>query len=90
MNISKDEQRVLHVLAQGGCIRHLRAPNGKIRAAHCVTRDGLFLGDFNLEVFGRLRQRRFIRSTGGQPYRVTRAGLAAVRAQLDNRQEVPR
>ncbi|MEM1314536.1 MAG: YjhX family toxin, partial [Pseudomonadota bacterium] len=30
MNISKREQRVLHALAQGGEIRRLRGPNGKI------------------------------------------------------------
>ncbi|MBY6006013.1 YjhX family toxin [Salipiger bermudensis] len=85
MNISKHEQRVLHVLAQGGAIRFDRAQNGKVRAVSCITRDGLVLTDCTLPVFERLRRRRLIRSCGGHPYRITRHGLASVRAQLDNR-----
>ncbi|MBM7067119.1 YjhX family toxin [Actibacterium sp. 188UL27-1] len=85
MNISKREQRVLHALAQGGSIRYDRAPNGKITTILCVTRDGHVLTDCTLEVFTRLKRRRFIRSTGGRPYRITRLGLTSVRAQLDNR-----
>lgn len=85
VNISKREQRVLHALAQGGVIRYERAANGKISNILCVTRDGHILTDCTLDVFNRLKRRRFIRSTGGQPYRVTRLGLTSVRAQLDNR-----
>lgn len=85
MNISKTEQRVLHVLAQGGAIHYERAPNGKVQTITCFTRDGLVLADCTLPVFDRLRKRRFIQSMEGSPYRVTRAGVAAVRAQPDNR-----
>lgn len=85
MNISKIEQRVLHVLAQGGAIHADRLPNGKVGEVTCFTRDGLVLADCSLSVFDRLRKRRFIRSQAGAPYRVTRAGVAAVRAQPDNR-----
>ena len=85
MNISKFEQRVLHVLAQGGAIHFARAPNGKVQEITCFTRDGLILADCTLSVFDRLRTRRLIRSHGGAPYRATRAGVAAVRAQPDNR-----
>ncbi|WP_425093711.1 YjhX family toxin [Tropicimonas sp. S265A] len=85
MNISKQEQRVLHVLAQGGAIHFERGSNGKVRAVSCLTRDGYRLTDCTLTVFERLRRRRLIRSSGGHPYRITRDGLHAVRAQLDNR-----
>lgn len=85
MNISKAEQRVLHALAQGGEIRHRRDPAGRVIAAPCFTREGYVLTDGTLAVFQRLRRRGFIASHGGQPYRVTRTGLLAARAQLDNR-----
>lgn len=85
MNISKHEQRVLHVLAQGGLIRYARDERGKVYQVDCYNRDGFRLADCNLSVFERLRRRRLIRSSSGQPYRITREGLLAVRAQLDNR-----
>lgn len=85
MNISKIEQRVLHALAQGGVIAFDRADNGKLRTVTCVTREGYILSDCTLAVTDRLRRRRFIRSQGGRAYRITQAGLRAVRAQLDNR-----
>lgn len=85
MNISKAEQRMLHVLAQGGMIRHRRGENGQIVEALCFTRDGFILADTGLPMFNRLRRRGFIGSHGGAPYRITQAGLRAVRAQLDNR-----
>ncbi|KEO55157.1 YjhX family toxin [Thioclava pacifica] len=84
MNISKREQRALHVLAQGGSIRHERQTGRKISAIHCVTRDGHLLADCDLELFARLRRRGLIASRGGQPYRISRRGLGAVRGQLDN------
>jgi uncharacterized protein len=85
LNISRFEQRVLHVLAQGGQIRYRRDAHGKIVEVDCFNRDGFRLADCSLAVFERLRKRRLIRSQEGQPYRITREGLAAVRAQLDNR-----
>lgn len=85
MNISKYEQRVLHVLAQGGMIRFDRNGRGKVIQVDCFNHDGFRLIDCSLPVFEKLRKRRFIRSQGGRPYRITREGLAAVRAQLDNR-----
>ena len=85
MNISKAEQRVLHVLAQGGMIRHRRCENGHIVEALCFTRDGFVLAGTALSLFNRLRRRGFIASHSGAPYRITPAGLRAVRAQLDNR-----
>jgi len=85
MNISKAEQRVLHVLAQGGMIRHRRGESGHIVEALCFTRDGHILANTGLSLFSRLRRRGFIASRGGAPYRITQTGLRAVRAQLDNR-----
>lgn len=84
MNISRTEQRVLHALAQGGAIRHQREGD-RIVTAELITREGYALGDFNLGVFARLRRRGLVESHGGRPYRISRAGLHAVRAQLDNR-----
>lgn len=84
MNISKHEQRVLHVLAQGGEIHFVRGTNGKVLEAQCFTRDGYVLADFSLELFTRLRKRRFIQSNNGRPYRATRLGMSSVRSQFDN------
>ena len=86
MNVSKGEQRVLHVLSQGGHIRHERAEEGrKIREVLCVTRDGLILTDCTLALFSRLRRKRLIGSRNGGPYRITRLGRRSVRSQTDNR-----
>ena len=85
MNISKYEQRTLHALAQGGRIIHRKNDKGDIIEIDCLNRDGWRLGDCTLAVFAKLRRRRLIRSENGGPYRITREGLAAVRAQLDNR-----
>lgn len=84
MNISRREQRVLHALAQGGAIRHLR-DGARVTAADCFTREGHLLTDFDLALFERLRRRGFIASHGGAPYRLSRKGRDHVRAQPDNR-----
>ncbi|MEM1363225.1 MAG: YjhX family toxin [Pseudomonadota bacterium] len=85
MNISKHEQRVLHVLAQGGAIHFVRGANGKVQDVTCHSRDGHVLADCTLAVFQQLLKRRFIKSEKGRPYRLTRKGAVSVRAQLDNR-----
>jgi uncharacterized protein len=84
MNISRLEQRVLHVLAKGGAIRHKRGPNGKIDSITCFTREGHVLADCTLPLFQRLRKRGLIQSINGQPYRITLLGRRSVRAQIDN------
>lgn len=84
MNISKLEQRVLHVLAQGGLIQHVWQ-DGRIAAVDCYNRDGHRLMDCTLGVFRRLKRRGLIYSRDGRPYRISRFGLDCVRAQLDNR-----
>jgi uncharacterized protein len=84
MNISRTEQRVLHVLALGGRIDHARNGRSKIDEILCVTRDGIILSDCTTTVFQRLRRKRLIASEGGGPYRISRLGRVSVRAQVDN------
>lgn len=84
MNISRNEQRALHVLALGGHVLHKRGDSPKITSVTCVTRDGMILADFDLTVFKRLRQKRLIESRSGSPYRISKRGRIFVRAQYDN------
>ena len=84
MNISRMEQRVLHVLAQGGYIRHLRE-DGRICDIECYTREGYLLSDCTMAVFQQLRRKRLIASESSRPYRISEAERRAVRSQPDNR-----
>ncbi len=84
MNISRIEQRVLHVLAQGGYIRHLRE-DGRICEIECYTREGYVLSDCTMAVFQQLRRKRLIESRAGSAYRISLKGRINVRAQANNR-----
>ena len=85
MDISRAEQRILHLLAQGGHIDVIRGENKKPVKIECFTRDGWRYSGLTLEVFRKLKRNRTIASHRGQPYRITRRGLELVRAQVDNR-----
>lgn len=85
MDISRNEQRILHVLAQGGFIRPLKNERGKIANVECYTREGWLMSGLDLPVFQKLRRRKAIRSVRSGPYRITRRGLELVRSEYDNR-----
>jgi hypothetical protein len=85
LNISRTQQRILHALAQGGHIQHHRDDRGRLAQIDCLTREGWRLETCDLTLFRKLRAHGFIASRNGGPYRITREGLVAVRAQADNR-----
>lgn len=85
MDISRAEQRILHLLAQGGRIEITRDDNRKIEKLQLVTREGWAFSGLDLVTFRKLKQRRAIKSQGGRPYRITERGLVLVRAEQDNR-----
>ena len=85
MDISRDEQRVLHALAQGGRIALIRNATGKITGLEFFNRDGWLTSGCSLILFKKLKAKKAIKSTNGQPYRVTRRGLELVRSEVDNR-----
>ncbi|WP_282607054.1 YjhX family toxin [Pelagibius sp. Alg239-R121] len=85
MNVSRHQQRVLHALAQGGCIRHYFDSSKKIIGVDCVTREGWVLENCTLNLFRTLKSKGLIASKNGRPYRISRKGLLAVRARPDNR-----
>ena len=84
MDISRDEQRLLHTLAQGGNIHALKDDRGRIVAAECYNRNGWIM-PCDMLLFRKLRNKRAIKSENSGPYRITRRGLELVRAEFDNR-----
>ncbi|SMF51238.1 hypothetical protein SAMN02982989_2994 [Xaviernesmea oryzae] len=85
MDISRAEQRILHLLAQGGRIEITRDENRKIEKLQLFTREGWVFSALDLLTFRKLKQKKAISSTGGKPYRITERGLVLVRAEQDNR-----
>ncbi|MGR6431186.1 YjhX family toxin [Rhizobium sp. PAMB 3182] len=86
MDISRAEQRILHLMAQGGRIEITRNDDtGKIEDISCFNREGWRFPDITMRLFRKLKAKRAIASSGGKPYRITTRGLELVRSQLDNR-----
>jgi uncharacterized protein len=85
MDISRAEQRILHLLAQGGRIEITRDDDRKIEKLQLFTREGWIFSGLDLITFRKLKQKKAIRSQGGKPYRITERGLVLVRAELNNR-----
>ena len=85
LDISKDEQRVLHALAQGGIIQPLKNDKGRIAGLELYNRDGWRLPVLDPLLFRKLKRKKAIASQDGKPYRITRRGLELVRSQVDNR-----
>ena len=85
MDISRDEQRVLHALAQGGRIAAIKDERGKIIDFEFFSRDGWLMSGMTQTLFRKLKAKRAIKSQGGHPYRITRRGLELVRSEVDNR-----
>jgi len=85
MDISRDEQRILHLLAQGGWIDLTRIKGRDQDLVQCFTRDGWLYPGLTLDLFRKLKRKRALASRKGQPYRITERGLILVRAEQDNR-----
>lgn len=85
MDISRAEQRVLHLLAQGGWIEYSRSTVDKTADLRCFNRDGWVYPGIDLVLFRKLKRRKAVASSRGGPYRITSRGLTLVRAQQDNR-----
>lgn len=85
MDISRDEQRVLHALAQGGRIALLKNDAGKVTGLEFFNREGWLMSNCSLLLFKKLKAKKAIHSQNGQPYRITKRGLELVRSEYDNR-----
>lgn len=84
MDISREEQRVLHALAQGGALHARKTETGNINDIELYSRDG-WLMPCTLGLFKKLKRKNAIASSDGRPYRITRRGLELVRPELTNR-----
>lgn len=85
MDISKAEQRVLHLLAQGGRILVEKDERGRIERIRTLTRDGWYWAGCDLDLFRKLKRRRYISSRRKGPYQITQLGRQRVRSEQDNR-----
>ena len=69
MDITRAEQRILHLLAQGGWIEHQHSTAAKVSDVTCFTRDGWVYPGLDLMLFRKLKALRAISSSSSAPRR---------------------
>ena len=76
MDISKDEQRVLHALAKGGRLQAVKTSSGRILDVELITREGWAMPGVTARLFRKLKSKRAIASRQGPalPDNETRTG----------------
>ena len=55
MDISRAEQRILHILAQGGRIDIEKDDRGQIIELNCITRDGWYFPGLDMIIFRKIK-----------------------------------
>ncbi len=78
MNISRQERRILQMLAQGGYIQLERDARKKLISASFISREGWHMSDADAQCWKKLRARRLIQTHGQGIYRISRSGLLAL------------
>ena len=64
VDISREEQRVLHMLAQGGMIKPLKDKNGRIATLELYNRDGWRIPMMEMLLFKKLKRKKVKRWRG--------------------------